>query len=48
MTQALNDSLAARIRQTPEQWFWMHRRWKPERVTRRLGRGPSGASKVEG
>jgi KDO2-lipid IV(A) lauroyltransferase len=48
MTQALNDSLAARIRQTPEQWFWMHRRWKPGRVTRRLGRGPSGASKVEG
>jgi KDO2-lipid IV(A) lauroyltransferase len=31
MTQALNDSLAARVRQHPAQWFWIHRRWKPER-----------------
>jgi len=31
MTQALNDSLAARVRARPEQWFWVHRRWKPER-----------------
>ncbi len=30
MTQALNDSLAARIRQNPNQWFWVHRRWRPE------------------
>jgi KDO2-lipid IV(A) lauroyltransferase len=36
MTQALNDSLAARIRETPAQWFWMHRRWKPDRETLRL------------
>jgi len=28
MTQALNDSLSARIRQDPEQWFWVHRRWR--------------------
>lgn len=28
MTQALNDSLAARIRDDPEQWFWVHRRWR--------------------
>ena len=28
MTQALNDSLEARVRQHPGQWFWMHRRWK--------------------
>ena len=28
MTQALNDSLAARIRQDPAQWFWVHRRWR--------------------
>ncbi|MFC7703375.1 lysophospholipid acyltransferase family protein [Plastorhodobacter daqingensis] len=28
MTQALNDSLAARVRNRPEQWFWIHRRWK--------------------
>jgi KDO2-lipid IV(A) lauroyltransferase len=34
MTQALNDSLAARIRARPEQWFWVHRRWKPLRQAR--------------
>ena len=29
MTQALNDSLAARIEADPRQWFWVHRRWRP-------------------
>ena len=28
MTQALNDSLAARVKAHPEQWFWVHRRWR--------------------
>lgn len=28
MTQSLNDSLAARITEDPEQWFWVHRRWR--------------------
>ena len=28
MTQLLNDSLAARIIADPEQWFWVHRRWR--------------------
>jgi len=28
MTQALNDSLSARIKTNPEQWYWLHRRWK--------------------
>lgn len=32
MTQALNDSLAARVRETPEQWFWVHRRWRADEV----------------
>ncbi len=27
MTQAVNDSLGARVRAAPEQWFWLHRRW---------------------
>ena len=36
MTQALNDSLAQLIRTVPNQWFWMHRRWKPERLAARL------------
>lgn len=28
MTQAMNDSLTARVTAHPEQWFWIHRRWK--------------------
>lgn len=32
MTQALNDSLEALVRQHMEQWFWIHRRWKPEQA----------------
>lgn len=29
MTQAISDSLAARVRADPTQWFWVHRRWRP-------------------
>lgn len=29
MTQALNDDLEAMVREHMEQWFWIHRRWKP-------------------
>ena len=32
MTQALNDSLSERIKQAPEQWFWVHRRWRADEV----------------
>lgn len=28
MTQALNDSLERLVRKYPDQWFWIHRRWK--------------------
>ncbi|MDX1781605.1 MAG: lauroyl acyltransferase [Thalassovita sp.] len=28
MTQAFNDRLEEMTRQYPEQWFWVHRRWK--------------------
>ncbi|NKB26150.1 MAG: hypothetical protein GKR99_00690 [Rhodobacteraceae bacterium] len=28
MMQALNDGLEARIRARPEQWFYLHKRWK--------------------
>lgn len=31
MTQALNDSLEALVRQHLDQWFWIHRRWKAAR-----------------
>lgn len=30
MTQALNDSLARRVEDAPEQWFWVHRRWRAD------------------
>lgn len=30
MTQAINDSLEAQVRQHMDQWLWIHRRWKPE------------------
>lgn len=30
MTQAITDSLAARVRKDPTQWFWVHRRWRPQ------------------
>ncbi len=28
MTQAINDSLARRVEDNADQWFWIHRRWK--------------------
>ena len=28
MTQALNDSLGAQVTAHPDQWFWVHRRWR--------------------
>jgi Kdo2-lipid IVA lauroyltransferase/acyltransferase len=31
MTQALNNSLEALVRQHLDQWFWIHRRWKGKR-----------------
>jgi KDO2-lipid IV(A) lauroyltransferase len=31
MTRTLNDSLSAQVRANMGQWFWIHRRWKPER-----------------
>src|SRR6056297_519363 len=34
MTAAYNESVSARIEAHPEQWYWMHRRWK-----RRKARG---------
>ncbi|MBY5934030.1 lysophospholipid acyltransferase family protein [Tateyamaria omphalii] len=30
MTQAMNDSIGARIRANPEQWLWVARRWRTD------------------
>ena len=35
MTQALNDSLEQIVRAHMDQWFWIHRRWKPADQARR-------------
>ncbi|MEJ6395204.1 lysophospholipid acyltransferase family protein [Gymnodinialimonas sp. 2305UL16-5] len=46
MTKAFNDSLSKRVFDAPEQWFWVHNRWKPERaeeaaaMAARLAEGP--------
>jgi KDO2-lipid IV(A) lauroyltransferase len=37
MTQAINDSLEAEVRGHMDQWFWIHRRWKPERQKKAQG-----------
>jgi len=37
--QALNDRLEEWIRRRPEQWYWLHRRWK----RRREAPAPAGA-----
>ncbi|MBJ3763101.1 lysophospholipid acyltransferase family protein [Maribius pontilimi] len=34
MTQTINDGLEALVRDHMEQWFWIHRRWKPWRKRR--------------
>ena len=31
MTQAYNDVVERLARQHLDQWFWIHRRWKPGR-----------------
>src|SRR5690606_41444437 len=44
-TARLNRALEDRIREAPELWYWIHRRWKtrpPEEVTENLA--PSGVA----
>lgn len=45
MTQALNDSLEALVRRHMDQWFWIHRRWKPKR--RRKDKGERKAKRKD-
>ena len=40
MTQKINDSLANRVRANPEQWYWLHRRWKHAPAPIRSGQHP--------
>ncbi len=44
MTQALNDSLEAIVREHMDQWFWIHRRWKPDRQRARGLNRSNGSS----
>ncbi len=36
ITRAINNSLEEMIRAVPEQWLWMHDRWKSARLTNQL------------
>lgn len=38
MTREMTRRLEARIAEDPGQWFWLHRRWKPQRQARRQRR----------
>ena len=40
MMQALNDDLERVVRAHMDQWFWIHRRWKPRRQKRMRGDDP--------
>jgi KDO2-lipid IV(A) lauroyltransferase len=33
-TQRINDTLESVIRQYPDQWFWVHRRWERKKKVR--------------
>lgn len=42
-TQRMNDAIEQVIRRYPEQWLWLHRRWKPFRGEPRWKRAPVAA-----
>lgn len=35
MMRQVTERLESRIRKNPDQWFWIHRRWKPKRQRKR-------------
>ena len=45
LTQWYNDVLAEQIRRTPEQYWWLHRRWRdpPQRMQKKLAAGRQAA-----
>jgi len=46
LTQWYNDALAARIRQQPEQYWWLHDRWKETRSRKRRQERPAAGSEA--
>jgi Kdo2-lipid IVA lauroyltransferase/acyltransferase len=40
MMQAVNDNLESVVRAHMDQWFWIHRRWKPGRTKRVTATSP--------
>jgi len=49
MMQRLNDEVEAAVRAHPDQWLWVHRRWRRARDKARGGpRGGSGAGSAAG
>jgi len=43
LTQALSDRFEGFVRQHPDQWFWMHDRWKSAERAARAAAGVAGA-----
>src|SRR5690606_33430730 len=46
LTQAVSDSIGRAVRRHPEQWNWLHRRWREKKKKR--GRTAQDASRVPG
>lgn len=48
MTQVVNDRIAGWVEEAPEQWFWLHRRWKIRSKGSRKRKFDSAAEAAEG
>ncbi len=44
--QDLNDRLERYVREQPERWYWLHRRWKRRAPGRNRGAGPGGGERA--
>jgi Kdo2-lipid IVA lauroyltransferase/acyltransferase len=53
-TQAMTDVIAGWVREHPDQWLWMHRRWRPKVVEQQialrgaLAEGPAASTQGTG